>query len=188
MMRSLAVAAVLVGATASVASAGTYVSLGLGSTGVSDEAQQGFVENGRSARLAVGYQFNIPALGPKLGVSVEGGGSRFGAAHGAADYNGTDLFAAGKVSYVMGDQFEVFGRLGMQHMSLSTDSNQPQLSGNGYLLGAGFEYVIPQKALKRASIWVDLTRASSSMTPDTGNGKARSIAFDAATLGISVGF
>lgn len=188
MIRALAVATLVVAATASVASAETYVSLGIGSTGVSDAAQNGFTENGRSGRVTVGYRFAIPQLPPKLSLSVEGGGSRFGAAHGSADYDGTDLFAAGKVSFGMGTGFEVFGRLGLQHLSLSTDTNQPGLSGSGSLLSAGFEYRIPQKALKSASIWVDLTRASSNMTADAGTAKPRDIAFNAATLGISVGF
>jgi hypothetical protein len=188
MLRALVVASLL--AIPAVASAGTYVSLGLGGTGVDDSKSPGFVDNGRNVRLAVGYRLAPMSIGS---ISVEGGYTGFGVANGNATYDAHNYFAAGKFSLPLSQGFEAFGRLGVEHMDFSTHTNQPSLGGNGYLVGAGFEYRLGAiqgvpPFFANSGIWVDITRDGSSMTPDSTNGKARDIAVDTYTIGLSVGF
>lgn len=189
MLRALAVASIL--AIPAIASAGTYVSLGIGGTGVDDSKNPGFAEDGRNVRLAVGYRLAPLSFGS---FSVEGGYTGFSVANGNAEYDAHNYFAAGKFSLPLAQGFEAFGRLGVEHMDFSTTTNQPSLGGNGYLVGAGFEYRfsaiqnIPP-FFANSGIWVDITRDGTSMTPDAGtNAKGRDIAVDTYTVGISVGF
>jgi hypothetical protein len=155
-MNRLALAAVLLAATATTASAGGFVGLGIGTTpGLSGDMS--YAADGRSGRLELGYSFGR--------LSIEGLGSRFDMFR--ADgygYQDTSLGIAGKYNVPLGDLFEVFGRLGLQHTDLSSsDRIREDYSGSGILVGGGFEYRIPLQAVK-ASLFVDYTVAHSSLT------------------------
>ena len=162
-MSRTVLALVLVAASASVASAGGFVGLGIG-TGAASSGDVPYEENGRSLRLHGGYRF----LGR---FSVEGMASRYGLAYAGSEWSTTTLGLAGKVSFPLGDQFEAFGRLGLQHTTTSDDFNNYENGGSGFLLGGGFEYKLPVAAVG-VSIFVDYTILYTGMKnvrPASGN-------------------
>lgn len=141
MTRALLVAALLVG-TSSVAAAGPYVGLGIGpSPGLSSGTTEDPSERGRSFRLLGGYRFKFLKVGA-LGVEAnftdyDARWNRFG---GNVSIRHFGLF--GKYSFPLGSNFEVFGRLGVQHTTLSPDDDPGDYSDNGIGVAAGAEYAI----------------------------------------------
>ncbi|HSD87420.1 MAG TPA: outer membrane beta-barrel protein [Kofleriaceae bacterium] len=180
-MNRLALAAVLLAATATTASAGGFVGLGIGTT-PAVTGDVAYHADGRSGRLELGYSFGR--------LSIEGLGSRFDLFR--ADgygYQDTSLGIAGKYNLPLGDRFEVFGRLGLQYTDLRSDDRvREDYSGSGILAGAGFEYRIPLQALK-ASVFVDYTIAHSSLTSPAVYGTTEfSFTTRAWTLGATISF
>jgi len=147
-MRSL-LAAALVAATATSASAGTYLGLGIG-TAASPGGDIASMSNdgNRTGRLMLGTRFGR--------LSLEGAGSRYTLGHGATPYTGTMLAAALKYSLPLGNSFEAYGRGGLERTWLSNNNDGvwPDYAGNGWLLGAGFEYRL-DLGVTAASIFVD---------------------------------
>ena len=181
MIRALAICTVLA-ATATTASAGVYGSLGIGSTDVDDSANT-LTPASRSGRIAGGYQY-----GPY--VSAEAGLMGFDAAKDNLKFDGREYYVAGLFHWSLGQGFEAFGRLGLQHTSLSEEQNPLTLSGNGYLFGAGFAYNIKFSGMPvpRASVWVDYTRNNSSLfRSDVDNSAERDTSVSMWTLGVTVG-
>ncbi|HEY5922298.1 MAG TPA: outer membrane beta-barrel protein [Kofleriaceae bacterium] len=154
-MSRTVLALVLVAASASVASAGPFVGLGIGTGAASSGELDTLDENGRSGRLMVGYRF--PALGPGQ-ISIEGLGTRYGMiSPDGTERTGTTLGLAGKYSFPLQDNFEVFGRLGLQRTSIS------DVSGSGMLIGAGAAFKLPV-AVANISVFVDYTIQHSSLS------------------------
>lgn len=157
-MKSAALAVILVAAAAPASHAGTYVGLGIGSSadvgGQMSNFGGGFGSDGsRSGRLILGYRFGR--------LSVEGNATRFGLL-----YNNnlqdeiTTLSAAAKLSFPVESHFEAFGAVGLERSWLSAQISDQDMSGNGYLLGAGFEYRVDLGL--GGSIFVDYTRSDTS--------------------------
>ncbi|MBV8760829.1 MAG: outer membrane beta-barrel protein [Deltaproteobacteria bacterium] len=152
-MRSL-LAVALVAASASAASAGTYLGLGIGTAAsghVGDDASSQGTDGNRSGRLFLGFRFG--------NLSVEGGVMRFSQMFKNTADDATQLGADLKYSLPLGNGFEVFGRGGLQRTQLSND--QASISGNGWLLGAGFEYRL-NLGVTAASLFVDYTHSQTS--------------------------
>ncbi len=180
MIRALAVVTLLA-ATAHSASAGVYGSLGLGNTGVADDASSGaFTPASRSLRFAAGYEFTKY-------VGAEGGVIGYNLAHGGADYSGREFYAAGVGHLPIGNGFGAFARLGLQRTSFSTDRAQGDLSGSGYLVGAGFEYQLRIPQLAHASVWVDYTRNAAGLADSNGRAFSRDVGTSMWTLGVTAG-
>jgi hypothetical protein len=153
-MRSL-LAVALVAAAASVASADPYLGLGIGTAASpSGQMTNTSADGNRSGRLIAGMRWGH--------LSLEGAGSRYGLFKGPYPYQGTALAAALKYSLSLGDNFEVYARGGLQRTWLSTDRIASNWSGNGWLLGAGFEYRL-NLAGTGASVFVDYEHADSSL-------------------------
>lgn len=182
MTRALLVAALLVG-TSSVAAAGPYVGLGIGTSPATGGGVD-FTQDGRSFRLFGGYQFpfriSAEALITRYGLEQEGG----------RIYDGTQLGLAARYNHPIADGFEAFGRLGMQHTSLSStaaNDSDADATGNGVLLGVGIEYKLKLSFVASASVFFDYTIAAQDL-----EGPAwRDVATMSArhwTLGATVGF
>jgi hypothetical protein len=155
-MRPL-LAVVLVAASASAASAGPYLGLGIGTAArPSGDLPVTTGDGNRSGRAIVGMKFGR--------FSIEATGSRFGEMRrNTYPYQGTMLAAAVKYSLPLGNNFEAFGRGGLERTWLSTDPvNLPDYTGNGWLLGAGFEYRLNIEGTG-ASIFVDYEHTSTSL-------------------------
>jgi opacity protein-like surface antigen len=181
MTRACLAAVMFVAATSSVAAAGTYLGLGIGTGPAINDSADRLHPDGRSGRLLVGTRFGQ--------VSAEGSIGRYGLAF---DQSGGILpfgtayqaSAALKVSLPLGNNFEAFGRGGLQHTWLSAKSSELDSSGNGYLLGAGFEYRL-NLVLGQGSIFVDYQYNKTKLENDHipfGDTSARMW-----TLGLTVG-
>jgi hypothetical protein len=159
MKRAVLVVTVFLAATASTASAGGFVGLAIGgSPGVTEG---NWTPDGRSGRLELGYSFG------KIGV--EGIAHRFDLL--SADqqsYSNTTLALAGTFGVPLSNGFGVYGRLGIQHTSVTTDSPSridQHYGGGGLLVGGGADYKLPLAAAN-LSVFVDYTITTSSLTID----------------------
>lgn len=163
-MKRVLLATVIVAATASAASAGTYVGLGIGTgPATSGDAQLG--EDGRSLRAQLGYSFGKFAVEGMVNHANLDGSEWGYAAPGEMGW--TNLGVAGKLNLPLGDRFEAFGRLGVQRTFLTID-NDPRFgsdswAGNGLYGGGGFEYRI-NLGPAGGSIFVDYTISHASIS------------------------
>lgn len=155
-MRSLLAIGLLVG-SASVAHAGTYLGLGIG-TGPGTTGDMAFDKDGRSGRLQLGVGFGrlaVEGMAGKFAVRTPDGYA----------YDDISLGVAGKYNIPLADHFEAFGRLGYQHSFLgaTNDPNRPDFDGGGLFGGGGFEYKL-SLAVTSMSLFVDYTVARSALT------------------------
>jgi len=179
-MRSLLVATALVAASATAASANTYLGLGIG-TAASPGGDTMSSDGNRSGRLMLGTRFGH--------LSIEGAGSRYSLFNGPVPYDGTMLAGALKYSLPLGNNFEVFGRGGIERTWLtsasSTAGNAYEWSGNGWLLGAGFEYRL-DLGVTAASIFVDYEHSSTTLTTPAEMNVQRDEAIGLWTAGVTL--
>ena len=157
MTRACLAAVLLVAASASTSFAGTYVGIGVGSSvdvgGQMSQYGGGFSGDGtRSGRLILGQRFGR--------LSVEGNVMRFGVLFdGRGPDDVTTVAAAAKLSFPVEPNIEAFGRAGVERSWLSGAGQMPDLSGDGYLLGLGFEYRL-DLGIGAGSVFVDYARTS----------------------------
>jgi len=155
----LGLIAVTLASLTSVASAGTYLGVGIGSESSggatrSDGVDVGSMDGyGRSGRLILGSRFSK--------LSIEAQASQFDVTFVASGYEATQLAAALKLSLPLGSNFEFFAKGGVERTWLNNGpTDMHDAAGNGLLLGAGFEYRL-NLGVTAASIFVDYQRASS---------------------------
>ena len=149
---------ILLAASTSVASAGGYLGLGIGTPpAVSSDANGKHFSDSRSGRLLGGMRFGH--------LAVEGSLGRFDLVHRGLESTSTTLGLGAKYSLPLGSNFEVFGRGGVQRMWLTTNTYPFDAVGNGPYLGGGFEYRFNVVATS-ASAFVDYQWAKSSVTND----------------------
>jgi hypothetical protein len=178
-MSRTALALVLLAASATAAHAGGFVGLGVG-TSPATSGDLSLDEDGRSMRLQVGYRFGR--------IAVEGFGARAGIAEeNGAPYSWTTLALAGRYNVPLGDKFEAFGRVGLQHTSVDQEGVDNSFAGNGWLIGGGFEYRLPL-AVVGASVFVDYTIERTSLTSDIRGATEFSMTSRVWTLGGLVSF
>jgi opacity protein-like surface antigen len=178
-MKRAVLALALVAATSSIASAGRYLGIGVGTNAVTEGKDQ-LSNDGRSARLIGGMRWGQ--------LSIEGMFSGYGVAladrSGATPLDAYQVSVAGKYNLPLGNAFEAYGRAGLQHTWVSGEVPIYGASGNGFLLGAGFEYRL-KTGIASGSVWVDYQINKAQLTGDR-------FTYDATTrqwtLGLSVGF
>ncbi len=179
MMRALLAAAAITLPTA--AHAGTYLGLGVGTEpAMSDSATPDYAQgSGRSLRILGGMRFG--------NFSLEANFDGFGVVNPrvTTDNNEYALSGVGKLSLPFGSGFEGYGRVGLERTWLSFGGpSQNDFAGNGYLVGAGVELRL-DALLAQASIFIDYTLHSTSMTNDAKGKLDQS--YRMWTLGFSVG-
>jgi hypothetical protein len=131
-----------------VAAADTYLGLALGSQpGVNDAMASFSPPSGRSLRGLAGLRFG--------NVSLEGGLNGFGVIFENQDKTVYQLSAALKLSLPLGNNFEAFGRAGLERTWLNLDDPRNDLMGDGWVAGAGFEYRL-NAIVSNASLFADL--------------------------------
>lgn len=147
MKRAMLAAAGLL-AMPTTASAGGYLGLGLGSQpGVNDEMAAMAAPFGRSLRVLGGLRFG--------NVSLEGALNGFDVlANRNGDTTEYQLSGALKLSLPLGNNFEGFGRVGLERTWLDVNDTFYNLTGDGFLVGGGFEYRL-NAIISNASIFVD---------------------------------
>jgi hypothetical protein len=178
MTRTVLVATV-VAALAGTAAADTYVGLGLGTTPSVDDkfvAATTATPSGRSARGLVGMRFG--------NVSVEGAANGFGVVLPTSGdqtvYQGS---LAAKLSIPLGSNFEGFARGGVERTWLTIGDQRYDYTGDGYLLGGGFEFRL-NAILANASLFVDYNFHKTTLTNTTQRFEATSGMWG---LGLTVG-
>ncbi len=160
-MRLAVIAAVLT-ATASVASAGPYLGLGVGpaagvSGGDGEYGPGSFQGAGRSYRLLGGYRLG------RLAVEASITGQDF--AYNTSTFAGRELAVAGVYHHALGSGFEAYGKLGVHRTSLTRDADLRiyDVSGEGLLVGAGFALRL-DAILASGSVFVDYTHHAADMS------------------------
>jgi hypothetical protein len=176
-LHSAVVSAVVLASMGSVASAGGYVGLGVG-TAPSRDTQTSFVPDGRSGRLLVGHRIGM--------FAVEGDVTGYSLLAQSTPYSSVSAAVSGKLALPLGNNIEAFGRAGLERSWLS--SNGPKMStfsGDGYLLGAGLAYRL-DLGLAGGSLWLDYTRHADTLAGDAG-GKTFDQSNAMWTMGLTVG-
>ena len=139
-MNRAALALALVGASSTVASAGGYLGLGIGTGPAlgSDAAETSLDAEGRSVRLLGGSRFGR--------FAIEGAIGQFDARLADNDlgqpYSTYQAQIAGKFHLPLDGNFGAFGKFGLQKLWFNNtrDRSDLDVEGSGWLLGGGFEY------------------------------------------------
>jgi outer membrane protein with beta-barrel domain len=148
MKSALLVAAGVLGIS-TAASANTYLGLALGTEpGVNDLMANVATPSGRSLRGLGGIRFG--------NISIEGALNGFDTITNSGTQTVYQASAALKLSIPFGNNFEGFGRVGLERTWLNLDDPRYNLTGDGFLVGGGFEYRL-NAILANASIFVDYT-------------------------------
>jgi hypothetical protein len=97
--------------------------------------------------------------------SVEAQGSQFDLAFASRAYDATQLALALKLSIPLGNDFELFGKGGVQRtwLNIAGSNDDANAAGSGLLFAAGFEYRL-NLGVTAASVFVDYQRSSSNYT------------------------
>lgn len=187
-MKRAALLAALLAATPSAASAGAYVGLGIGTNEVSGSDR--LVDDGRSLRLLVGYQFRPLRFGS---FAVEGsiGGYGLGLLDrtSVVEIDATQFSLAGRFNLPLPNNFQAFGRLGVHHTSASAANSIYDTSGNGPLVGLGIEYRFDVGVGTGASVGIDYQLNKVELSGARfQNGTAFDVLERQWTLGATLGF
>jgi hypothetical protein len=163
-MKRAVLAMALVTVSSGVASAGMYIGLGIGTgPSLSTSNDDRVEEDGRSARLMLGYRFGR--------ISVEGAVTGYDMAFGLQ----TSLYASevrqgsisGKYNHPLADGFEAFGRIGYAKTWFSIKNDERfDASGTGIMLGAGIEYRLKLGLAGGASLWLDYQYSRAALEGD----------------------
>lgn len=172
MLRRCLLATALLLATASTASAGSYLSLGLGG----DPVLQGELMtaadgggDGGNGRIALGQSFGRLAL--------EGSLSRFALATDDATAAGAHV----RLTLPIDGAFGIFGRFGLERVWLGAEGERiGDRTADGYVGALGLEYRLQTPLLGEAAIWGELSQ-------DKLDTSAGEIGARLWTLGLSVG-
>jgi hypothetical protein len=142
-------ATALLAAVPATASAGGYLGLALGSEpGVNDNMARIATPLGRSLRGLAGIRFG--------NLSVEAALNGFTVLTGKIDETLYQGSLALKLSIPLGNDFEAFGRAGLERTWLNYGDERFDRTGDGYQFAGGFEYRL-NAILANASLFVDYT-------------------------------
>ena len=131
-----------------------------------------------SGRLMLGQRISL--------LSVEAGVSGYGleGMSPGTEWDAISLGAGLKLNLPIILGLEVFGRAGIERTWLeASDGNMNDFSGNGYVAGAGLEYMIPL-VVTDASIWLVWTRHGADL--DDNESVERDAKVDLWTAGVSI--
>jgi hypothetical protein len=160
-MRSLLVAALVVGSS-SVATAGTYVSLGVGGApsgqGELNVAAASGTSKVTQQRVALGTSFGRIAIEATLG--------RFGIGAGDAVVAGVH----GRISVPLDGHFGAYGRVGVERAWLSDLEARFGDSADGLAAGLGLEYKLSMPILGQASVWAEGSQDQWNLADQTKGG------------------
>lgn len=176
-MKRLSVTTLCLAAMTSTASAGAYIGLGIGTSARASSDATMMEGDGRSGRLMLGWQIGR--------FGIEGSGTRYDVWVAQAPFEATQLAIGLKYGLPIDNNFEVFGRGGLQRTSLNTiSSGGYDADGGGFYLGLGVAYKLPIAAVG-ASVFMDYQRTWT--TFDNGLGEYDGVA-GIWTLGATLSF
>jgi hypothetical protein len=150
-------------AISTTASAGGYLGLALGTQPeVNDELTTrapNATPVGRSLRGLGGVRLG--------NFAIEGALNGFGVVTNRGDQNVYQASVSAKLNLPFGNNFEGFGRAGLERTWLNLDDDRYNLTGDGFLVGAGFEYRL-DLGINDVSIFVDYTIHHASLENTSG--------------------
>jgi hypothetical protein len=148
-MKRTLVATGLLALSTTTASAGVFVGLSVGTEpAISADVEELATPSGRSLRGLGGFRFR--------NASIEGAVNGFGVITGRGEQTMYQASAAFRLNLPIGNEFEGFGRAGLERTWLNVGDERYDLIGNGFLIGGGFEYRL-NALLANASVFVDYT-------------------------------
>jgi hypothetical protein len=136
-------------AISSTASAGGYLGLSLGTQPAANDDFESRIgqPTGRSLRGLAGLRFgNVSLEGAINGFDVLT--ARYG------EHTAFQASASLKLNLPIGNDFEVFGRVGAERTWLKLNDNGFDFTGDGFVAGGGIEYRL-NAVLANASIFLD---------------------------------
>lgn len=186
MKRALVVASVVMAISTVAprgAAAGGYAGLALGAEpgGTlknSDTDAAVASPDGRTVRVLGGYRFGN-------NLAIEAAIHGLGVVTGRGDKTLYEVMAGAKFSLPLGNGFEAFGRAGFERSWIDLNDERYNLAGNGFVVGAGFEYQVKLTAVS-GSIFVDYNLHRTKLE-DERNGKVDGT-LRVWSLGFTVGF
>ena len=195
-MKRAALTAALLAAMSSAASAGVYAGLGLGTNEVTEGNGERLVDDGRSYRLLVGYQFRPMRYGT-LAVEASLGGYGIGLIDrtSVVEIDARQLSLAGRFNLPLSNNFQAFARLGFHHTSANADYpptvTEPiyDTSGSGFLGGLGIEYRFDARIGSGAAVGIDYQLNKVELSGERfQNGAAFDVLQRQWTLGVALSF
>ena len=159
-MSKLLAAALLIAST-SVASAGVYGGLSVGPDPAVQDNRFDLTSSGRALRLLGGYRIG------RLSAEASIMGNTLRDSQGEIDHR--EYAIAGRYSFPLGSNFELFGRAGLQYTTFSLFQDTYDYGGKGIILGPGVEYVIKLVAASvaiRLDYTIGYAKTSSDSYPD----------------------
>lgn len=149
MKRALLVATGLIAMSTTTASAGGFLGLAVGTEpAMSADIKALATPSGRSLRALGGFRFG--------NYSLEGAVNGFGVDTGRGEQRMFQASAAFRLNLPIGNNFEGLGRAGVERTWLNVGDERYDMTGNGFLIGGGFEYRL-NAVLANASVFVDYT-------------------------------
>jgi hypothetical protein len=189
-MKRAVLAASLLVAMAGTASAGTYLGLGIGTIPAVSEDTDRIDADSRALKGLVGMRWGQWSIEGSIGGNTL---MRDRQSNLEADkpvfvpygdfYN---LGLAAKFNLPLGSNFEAFGRLGLNHLVVRGENPENDVSGNGLMFGAGFEYRL-NLGVGGGSIFVDYMVNRASMESETRPGLATDLTTRTWMLGLTLG-
>lgn len=179
-MKRLALAATLLAASTGVASAGSYLGIGIGTAPTTHSDDTTLGNDGRSGRLILGQSFSR--------LAIEGSYQGFTVADMAGlTYDTRQLGVAAKLNFPLQDRFEAYGRFGLQRTWVSANQDRgDSASGDGYLVGGGIEYKV-NLGIGGGSLWMDYSYNKAGLVHDDAMSTKSDLTSRMWMLGVSVG-
>lgn len=190
-MKRVALATVLLAAIGGKASAGgTYIGLGVGTIPAVSEDSDRVDADSRALKGFLGMRWGQWSIEGSLGGNTltRNRQSNLNTGNPVFDPFGDFyvLGAAAKFNLPLGNNFEAFGRLGVNHMVVRGEKEDNDASGNGIQFGAGFEYKL-NLGVAGGSIFVDYMINRAAMTGDVNDKLAYDLTTRTWMLGLTIG-
>lgn len=125
-------------AVPSVASAGTYVGLGVGPSPTIDAKDLTLDGYGRTGRLFLGYRIMQFSIEGALTAASTAGNVTTNSS--ASDLDARYASLMGKYSHPLGNGFELFGKAGLLYSDYSMKNGSSDLKGSSLAIAGGVEY------------------------------------------------
>ncbi len=163
MKRVVLAAALLALGQGNASAGGTYIGIGVGTIPAVSEDTERIDADTRALKGILGMRWGQWSIEGSVGGNTMTRLNDRQVAQPFADFY--SLGAAAKFNLPLGNNFEAFGRLGVNHLVLRGDDDANSASGNGLQFGAGFEYKL-NLGVAGGSIFVDYTINRAAMTGD----------------------
>lgn len=184
MKRVVLAAALLAAITGNASAGGTYIGVGVGTIPAVSEDTERLDADSRALKGILGMRWGQWSIEGSIGGNTMNRLNDRQLAQPFADFY--SLGAAAKFNLPLGNNFEAFGRLGLNHMIIRGEDEGNDASGNGLQFGAGFEYKL-NLGVAGGSIFVDYMINRAAMTGDNNPKLEYDLTTRTWMLGLTIG-